>query len=1017
VIRLTVLLVLIPVLAHALPREPAVSRDQVAFIDSGQVWLVPRGGSSAQPLTRSPGLKFTPRFSPSGDSLAFGYNDAPGQVNLHVLPVRGGTASQVTFLYSHQQLTQWLLDGRLLFHTNSISFQPTEMQLFTVPVTGGLPALLPLAYGCDGAIDATGEWLAYTPQWPTSLIENWKRYRGGAARDVWLFNLRTRESRRVTDWEGTDLDPMWDGTTLYYVSDRGPEQRLNLWTYDLQTHQHRQVTRFSGYDIRHPSIGPGAIVFELGPDLWLHDLETGKSSRLEIRFPAGARAPLRRVVDAGPFMTHREVAKDRVLFEARGDLWLLRAGEARPRNLTGTSRVFEREAALSPDGRSVAYWSDATGEYQLYLRDLAAPASTKPLTKFANGFRNRPVWSADSRKLAFSDLTGAIHVFDVVARKLMRADVEPWAEPTELAWCPDGTWLAYTRTGHNRLTEIWRYEVKTGHRQQLTSDAFNATTPVFDPRGDRMFFISYRNFNHPVTDWIQQRIAHRATTVLMSIPLHGLSIEDGDFERRATRVETSTGSISALGATHEGDPMYALVGLDGKRSVRVYDLRAGEERVVLEGSTDFILSADGRQLIVDRDGKTMLRAWPDTSAATIPTSGMMVSVDLAAEWGQIFTDVWRLYRDFRYAPKTPMPDWTQVKARYAPMVAACVTRDELNGVLSEMIGESSVGHAYLSAAGDAGPPPVGPRAAMLGADFQLENGGFRISRIHEGPSWEDQIRSPLHEARVGEYLQAVDGVALDPTKDPRQSLLGRAGKEVKVTLGPGPKRDARSRDLVVIPVTQERELRRWSWIESNRRRVAEASGGRIGYVHASEFTTSGFNEFVRQYYGQVDKDALIIDVRWSQGGWTGGHLAELLARKPLNYAAGPDTGEAWPAPRWGAHFGAKAVIVNHITVSAGENFAYYFRKLGLGPIIGSRTWGGLTGLNPIPGLIDGGAVNVPNAPFYDESGWLIENHGVEPDRLVFWDPAKAADPQLEAAIEEMMKAIAKPYRAPGKPAR
>lgn len=1016
-ICLAFLIVSVPALAHALPHEPAVGRTHVAFVEGGQVWVMARGQSVATRLTDSANSKFTPRFSPGGDSIAFGENDAQGQVNLEVVSVRGGTPSQVTFLPSHQHLCQWLPSGKLLFHTNSISFNPVEMQLFTVPATGGLPEALPLAYGCDGAIDETGEWLAYTPQWPTSLIENWKRYRGGAARDVWLFNLRTRESRRVTDWEGSDLDPMWDGTTLYYVSDRGEEQKLNLWAYDTRTRRHRQVTRFRDHDVRNPSIGPGAIVFEYGPDLYLFDLHAGTASRLEIAYPDSIHRSVRHEVDAGRFVTHREVSGGRVLYEARGDLWLLGTGAEPPRNLTATSGAFEREAALSPDGRSVAYWSDATGEYQLYIRDLAASKPSAALTRFPNGFHNRPIWSADSRMLAFSSFDGAIDVFDVATRKMTRADVEPWAEPTELAWSPDGTWLAYTRTGSNRLTSIWRYDLKTKQRTPITADAFNATTPVFDARNERMFFISYRNFDNPLQDWIQSRIAHRATTVLMSVPLHDITFDAETFERRASRMGASTGAITALGVTRDGNPIYGLIGLNGASSVRVFDVRARQERVILEGSGDFVVSGDGRDVMVDRDGKTLLLALPDTSGTEIRTAGMNVSIDLAAEWRQIFEDTWRFYRDFRYAPKTPAPDWQQVKASYAPMLARCVSREEVNLVLSEMIGETSVGHAYLYGAGDVPQPPTGPPAAMFGADLELQNGGFRITRILEGAPWDDQLRSPLHEAHVGEYLLAVDGAALDPTKDPRQALLGRAGKEVKLTLAPSPVRGPGAHDIVVTPVRSERELRRRNWVERNRLRVAEASHDRIGYVHITDFNASGFNDFVRQYYGQIDKDALIIDVRWSQGGWIGGHLAELLARRPLNYAAGQFTDESWPAPRWGAHFGAKALIVNHITVSAGENFAYYFRKLGLGPIIGSRTWGGLTGLNPVPGLIDGGAVNVPSAPFYDESGWLIENHGLEPDRSVPWDPAQRNDPPLEAAIREMLGAIEKPYRAPAKPAR
>ena len=1014
-------IVFVSAIAQALPREPAVSRTHVAFIEAGQLWMVPRSGGVAKRVTSSPGRKFAPRFSPDGTMLAFSANEALNEVNLYTVPVRGEAPSRITFIPSHQHLTQWTADGRLLFHTNSLSFSPIEMQLFTVPASGGLPQQLPLAYGADGALDASGEWLAYTPQWPNILISNWKRYRGGAAPDVWLVNLRTHESRRITPWAGIDLRPMWHGGTLYYLSDEGAEGRVNVWAYAMREGTRRQVTHFRDYDVRNASIGAGAIVFERGPALGLLDLASGTSSSLRIALPADLIPPLQRDVDAGRFISARQVANggDQVLFEARGDLWLAASNvQTPPRNLTATSGAFEREASLSPDGRSIAYWSDAGGEYQLYIRGLDDAAPAAPLSEFKSGFRFRPVWSPDSRRLAFADQSGPIYVFDVPARRLTRADAEPWADPTELAWSADSSWLAYTKTGANRLTAIWRLDVATGERQQLTAEAFNGGTPAFDPNGERLFFISYRNFGNPVSDWMQQRIVHRAQGVVMAVPLRDTAFDAASFERNAVRLGVTAGSITALAATHDGNAIYGHTDLAGKSTVRMYDVRANREQVIVEDRGDLVISADGRHLLVQRGEQTIVRKL-DGGETILNTAGMAARIDLRAEWRQIFDDVLRHYRDFFYAPKAAPVDWERVRDRYAPMLARCLTREEVNLVLAEMIGESSVGHAYVAARGDVVSSQSPSTVAMFGADLSLENGAFRVTRILEGAPWDDTARSPLREVAAGEYLLAVNDQPIDVTKDPRASIAGMAGKSVTLTVGPHPAIDSAVRKIVVTPVASENDLRRRAWIESNRRRVADMSGGRIGYVHMPDFTTGGFNDFARQYHGQIARDALIVDARWSQGGWTGAIVAELLARQPLNAAAGRYTDENWPAQRWGAHFGPKALLVSHMTVSAGENFSYYFRKLAVGPLVGSRTWGGLTGLNPVPSLIDGGYVNVPNAPFFDDNRWLIEGHGIEPDIQVEADPARMnaeGDAQLEAAVKAVLEMLeSKPYRPPARP--
>jgi len=981
------LLFAIAVRASALMHDPAVSRTHVAFVHGGQVWIVQRSGGTAQPLTSTPGVKSRPRFSPDGSRVAFGSNESRNMVNIFTISRAGGTPLRITYLPSEQVLTQWTADDRLIFSTNALSFSRIEMQLFIVGASGGLPQKLPLVYGAEGALDATGRWLAYTPQWPNMLIRRWKGYRGGSAPDIRLLDLKSGTSTALTDHPGSDTQPMWAGRTIYYLSDAGDDGRMNVWSYDLDSKTRRQWTHFRDLDVCEASIGPGAIVFRHGSALHLLDLTTGVEHSLPIRLPAAEK--LAREVDASRFITNRQLAGTTMLVEARGDLWTGTAAGAL-RNLTATSGVFEREAALSPDGSKLAYSSDASGEYQVYVRDLAS-GNVVQVTDTPNSFRYRPVWSRDNEHLAFADQSGTLFIADVATRSIKTVDRDAYGETPQAAWSNDSRWLAYTLTAPNRLGRIWRYDLATGARRPLTSDRYGAAAPVFSR--DHLFFISFRNFSNSVNDWLTQRIAYRAHATLMAVPLADAG---DDFERVAFRLKTTAGNITALEASANGNPVYGLTDLAGASSVRSYDLATQKERVIT-GDAEFALSSDGMHLLVMRDGHAFLRTLDDEKETAVDAA-MPMRIDLRDEWRELFDDAWRRYRDFFYAPK-PLADWNGVRARYRPLIEACVTRDEVNLVLASMIGESGVGHAYLGSPGDIALPPAGS-TGMLGADFAIDAGAFRITRIYEGAATDDLARSPLRGVAAGEYLLAVDGKPLSPSIDPRSAFAGRAGQQVTLTVGPHPAIDAASRTITVTPLGSENELRYRAWVEENRQYVERVSGGRVGYLHVPDFGVNGFGELVRQFAGEIAKEALIIDARWSQGGWVGAMAAELLDRPLLNSAANNPHATPWPALRFGAHFGRKALLVNHITVSAGENFSWYFRMLHLGPIIGTRTWGGFTGLNGTPALIDGGSVNVPDAPFFDAEGHTYEGVGIEPDVVVPRDPASTVDAQLEAAVRQ-----------------
>jgi tricorn protease len=912
---------------------------------------------------------------------------------------------------------------------------------------------LSLPYGADGAISDDGEWLAYTEYWPNQLINTWKRYRGGMAQDIQLFNLRTHSAKQITTWEGADHKPMWRGQTLYYVSDAGPDHRHNLWGYDPKDGRHRQITRFTEYDVRNPSIGPGQreqgeIVFQYGADIWLLDLKTEKAGKIEVGIPDEQRrvalgAPVS--IDVAKFLTATHASPDggEMAVEARGDIWLVATGRGAAKNLTHTSGICERDPAWSPDGRWIAYLSDASGEYELYLAWADGSGEARRLTRLGAGFRYRPLWSPDSRMIAFTDQTNAIYVHDVAGGGTKRIDADLWGQQPRPAWSPDSLWLTYNKTGENLLASIWLYHVKTGVTHQVTSGMFNDATPAFDRSGNYLFFVSARNYTAPTGSLFSRNFAYENENILLAVPLRkGLAspletkqtkdesgpqpvvIDFEGFEARAIRLPVQGWSLQALSIDCNGNPVYLSSRPGGGAELKTFDVGARKEKSLSDGVLDFSLSADGKRLaarqglgvkVIKLDSAQMTSEW-------LPLTQIKVELDRRAEWRQIFHDAWRLYRDFFYDPGMHGVDWPAMRDRYARLLEACVTREDVNYVIGEMIGELNVGHAYIGRPGDVEAPPSAAPVGLLGADFELAPGAYRIARIYEGAAWDVNARGPLSQpgvnAKAGNYLLAVNGRPVDTSKDIRAAFGGFANREVSLTLGDKPALDASAWQALVKPIASENPLRYLAWVEESRVYVERKTGGAVGYLHIPDFGIEGLNTLVRQFYGQREKQALIIDTRWSQGGFLGDVFTRLLDRSTFNYFGGRYTqDQAVPTP---LHRGPKLLLVNGMTVSAGENFAHYFRKTGLGRIVGVRTWGGLIGMGGNPSLIDGGYVNVPNQPFFEGDGtWMIEGHGVEPDVKVVNEPAllsRGEQPQLDAAIKLTLEELQRnPYRKPSRP--
>lgn len=1086
-------------------RFPDVGSSQIVFVHANDLWLVSREGGTATPLASPPGQELFPRFNPDGSTIAF-VGNYEGDRDLYIIPTGGGIAFRATYHPANETLCDWTPDGRLMYSTNGFAGLGRQTQLYTTSPEGGLPAKVPVPYGANGAVSPDGKWLAYTPH--SRDFRTWKRYRGGMATDIWLFNLVTHQSRKITDWEGTDTQPMWHGETVYYLSDAGPSHRLNIWSYDTEAGTRRQVTEFREFDVKWPSVGPGPdgrgeIVFQNGSELYLLGLATRKATAVKIQIPGDRPKIRRRAVDASDFIGAWNVSSTgkRAVFEARGDIWTVPAKEGSPRNLTRTSGVAERDPSWSPDGRWIAYLSDATGEYELYVTQSDGKKEARQLTSDGELYRYNPTWSPDSKHIAFADMSGALYLHTVETGKTKLVDTDPWSNPPNPRWSRDSRWIAYAVAGENRNSAIWLFELENGEKHQVTSGAFNDSWPTFDRDGDFLYFASNRDFSSPIYEDIGTTFIYADTDVLISVPLRddvssplapksdeekwgdekeengddeekgedkkdqaeddednddskdeASGDEDNDekdgkkeekeikplviaidgFESRAIQLPISKGNFSTLAVNDKGKLIYirrSARGSDDKPSIKIYDPKAKKEedkkeKTVVDKAGVFAITADGKKLLVHKDdgNYAIVDAAADQKAdEKVPLGGMTAYVDPREEWRQIFNEAWRIHRDFFYVPNMHGVDWPAMRDHYAKMLDDCVSRDDVTYVIGEMIAELNVGHAYVRGAGDVESEPR-VSTGMLGCDFELDDGAFRITKIYQGAPWDLDARGPLSQpgtdVKEGDYLLAVNGVPLDTARDPWAAFQGSADRTITLTVSEEPTMGDSAREIVVKTAGSEATYRYRAWIEENRAHVDERTDGRVGYIYVPNTGRQGQNELVRQFFGQIDKAALIIDERWNGGGQIPTRFIELLNRPITNYWARRH-GKDWPWPP-DAHQGPKCMLINGLAGSGGDAFPAYFRQAGLGKLIGMRTWGGLVGISGNPRFIDGGSTSAPTFGYYKKDGtWGIEGHGVDPDIEIIDDPAKmadGADPQLDAAIDHILAELDRnPYKPPARP--
>jgi tricorn protease len=1075
-------------------RQPAVSATQIAFVYAGDIWLADKAGGVAVRISSPKGEESFPRFSPDGSLLAF-TGDYDGNEDIYVMPATGGLPTRVTHHGAPDRMLGWYPDGKTILYATSMTSPKNRFnQLYRVPAQGGLPEKLPVPYGEFGAISPDGKMLAYVPI--SVDFRTWKRYRGGMNPDIWLFDLEKLTARNLTHSPAADSNPMWHGEALYFLSDRDENKRFNIWACDLKHDKFRQVTFFKEFDVHFPSIGPGDIIFEDAGRLYLLDLQTEKYREVEIRVLTDRATLKPHVENVSGHIYSASVSPSgkRALFEARGDIFSAPAEHGVVLNLTRSSGVAERYPAWSPDGKWIAYFSDRSGEYELTARSAETGFGTnqvgeQTLTKLGPGYRYRPQWSPDSKKIAFIDQAMRINLFDFDARTNLVVGRQLWMHHDDLSrfavgWSADSRWIAWAQDLDNGNSAIALYDCKSNAMQQVTSGFYNDELPVFDPDSKYLFFRTGRTFT-PSYGELDETWIYANTAVLAAVPLRKDVLsplaprndEEGDkakdkkdddekkkddgkadkqkdedkadkkagenkdgkqkdekkadakkkdekpkpveidlaaFEERVVVLPPKAGRYDSLAAV-SGKLLYRRlprIGSGGEKAAVVfYDLEKREEKTVLDEADSVEVSADREKLLV-RKGSDYAIIEPKEGQKLdkkIDTSAFEAPIDPVAEWRQIFTDAWRLERDYFYDPGMHGVNWNEMRQRYGKLLEDAVTRWDVSYVIGELISELNSSHTYRSGGEVEKGPTVG--VGYLGCDFSVENGAYRIKHIVKAAAWDSEVRSPLLQPGItnvheGDYLLSVNGDPLDVKEDPWAAFQGLADKPVFLTVNDKPTLTG-ARQVLVQTLGSEERLRNLAWIEDNRQRVEQLSQGQVGYVYVPDTGGNGQNELVRMWRAQVKKPGLVVDERFNSGGQIPDRFIELLDRPLRNYWAVRD-GKDWTTPLV-SHFGPKAMLINGWSGSGGDCFPFYFKQSRLGPLIGMRTWGGLIGITGSPRLVDGGSVTVPAFAIYStNSHWIIEGYGVDPDVEVVDDPAAMAhggDPQLERAVTEVMKQL------------
>ncbi len=1043
-------------------RFPTIHGEQVIFSYAGDLYTVAKTGGIARQLTNDDGYEMFAKFSPNGKLVAFtGQYD--GNTEVYLMPAEGGIPQRVTYTatLSRDDLSDrmgpnnivmtWKDDEDLVFRSRKKSFNSFVGQLFEVSKDGGLSTVLPLPNGGFCSFSPDKKKLAYNQVFRE--FRTWKYYKGGMADEIWIYDFDSKQTINATNNDAQDIFPMWHGDVIYFLSDR--DRIMNLFSYNTKTNETKKLTNYDKYDIKFPSLGDNAIVYENGGYLYFYNLQSETPTRIDVKIMNDFTDSRPQWKDASKNIRYSSISPDgkRVTFGARGDIFSVPAKSGITKNLTNTNDVHERGSDWSSDGKWIAYISDESGETEIYI--LKQDGSEEPVQLTENGdtYKFGFWWSPDAKKIAFTDQKKRFYYVDIETKKLTLIDESDEGEFHDYTWSHDSKWLAYTKPSFQEQRRIYLYNLEDKSSTPVTSKWFNSGSPSFNKDGKSLYFTSARTFN-PVYSRTEWNHAYQDMNKVYMLTL--AKDTDSPFKPENDVVEIKEDEAEEDdkkkgGDTEEADkdgesdglkvdldgiedrvielPVHVagywnIKGVDGgvyyqrfktgdkQVSLLYFDLKSKKETWL--GNVNMVeISANGKKMLVSERGKYAVIDLPKGKIKldkTIDVSGMKVWVAPKEEWKQIFNESWRQMRDFFYDPNMHGVDWDKVYEKYEPMVKYANTRYDLSYIIGEMIGELSTGHAYVSGGDRTIPEKI--KTGLLGAELSRDKSGYyRIDHIIKGENWNKSVRSPLTEIGIDvnedDYIIAVNGKSTNEMVDIYQSLVGMAGKQVELTISSSAS-DKDTHNEIVLPINDESKLYYHQWVHDNIKKVDEATNGQVGYIHIPDMGPTGLNQFVKYFNPQMRKKALIIDDRGNGGGNVSPMIIERLRRELSLMQMGRNTiGNPNPGAMM---IGPMVCLINEYSASDGDLFPYQFRKHNLGKLIGTRTWGGVVGIRGSLPFIDGSQLRKPEFAHYSADGteWIIEGTGVSPDIEVRNDPTlefEGIDQQLNKAIEVILEEL------------
>lgn len=1053
----------------SLLRFPTISKDKIVFTYAGDLYLVAADGGIARKITNHDGFEMFARFSPDGKNLAFtGQYD--GNTEIYLMPAEGGIPKRLTYTATLDRddvsdrmgpnniVMGWKADNKtIIFRSRMKEFNSFKGQLFTVTVDGDIPTQLPFSRGGFCSFSSDGKLFAYNRVFRE--FRTWKRYRGGMADDIWLYHVDTQKTENITNTPAQEIIPMFSGQKVYFLSDRDENKRMNLFVYDLTSKATRQLTTFKDFDIKFPSIGPDAIVFENGGYLYRFDLASEQVIQVPIYIQEDRLGGRTKLIDVSQNVQNFEIAPDgkRALFGARGEIFTVPAENGPTRNLSNSSGVHERNSKWSPDGRWIAYVSDASGEDEIYIVSQDGKGTPQRITSGSETYMYEIYWSPDSKKLVWGDKRLRLRYVDIQTRNIVDITKAQSWEIRDYSWSPDSKWIAYAKPEVETMQKIYLFSLENKQSYEVTDGWYTSSQPTFSSDGKYLFFVSNRDYNplFSATEWnhVYQDMARIYLITLnksIESPFKPQS-DEVEIQKEETKADEKTSKANQKESPEKvtkKESVELKVDVDGlkdriaglplvasnyfnlhsvgenlyymrrgikndKTTLYLYDLKKLKETEL--GQIDgYEISVDQKKMLVAQQRSYAIIDLPKGKIEIkdkLNLSDLKIQLNREAEWNQIYNECWRQMREFFYAPNMHGVDWLSVREKYAPLLKHVNHRADLTYIIGEMIGELNTGHTYVGG-GDM-PRPERIKTGLLGAllERDAQSRFYRIKKILKGQNWDKSLRSPLTEIGVnateGDFILAINDQPTNRMTNIFQSFVNTAGKQVTLKLNSKPTFDG-SRDVVVIPIDDELNLFYYNWVQKNIEKVNNETQNKVGYIHVPDMGAAGLNEFVKYFYPQLRKKALIIDVRGNGGGNVSPMLIERLRREiamidmARNTTPSTDPG--------GLLYGPKVCLLDEFSASDGDLFPYRFKQHKLGKLIGKRSWGGVVGIRGSLPLLDGGYLNKPEYASYDIAGkeWIIEGHGVEPDIEVENDPVEefnGKDAQLDRAIQEILEEL------------